>query len=188
VTDAKPISQPASNTPRELSPEASAGIQSIMDARGYTITSYAQVEWYLAKLILEGKEYEQYQQIDPSFSQDAKTRADKVKAMLKVDGPFSPYADKLTKAVDEVLAFEELRNYAAHGLLVRPDPDDFSLSSKIHLRRFKMFKGGKLDDASRTLTLKEYTDEQAALTKAAKSFFSIVQKIWKELGLKNLDE
>lgn len=160
----------------------------IMDARGYTITAYAQFEWYLAKLILEGKDYEQYQQIDLSFSQDAKTRAEKVKAMLKVKGPFSPYADKLIKAMDEVLAYEELRNYAAHGLLVRPDPEDFSLGSKIHLRRFKMFKGGKLEDASRTLTLKEYTDEQSALTKAANGFVSIVKKIWKELGLKNLNE
>ncbi len=173
---------------RQLSTEASAFIQCIIDARGITISSYAQVEWYLAKLILEGKEYDQYQQIDLSFSQDAKTRADKIRAMLKVDGPLSPYADKLTKAMDDVLAHEELRNYAAHGLLVRPDPNDYSLSSKIHLRRFKMFKGGKLDDASRTLTLKEYTDEQVALTKAAKSFFSIVQRIWKDLGLKNLDE
>lgn len=150
--------------------------------------SYAQVEWYLAKLILEGKEYEQYQQIDLSFSQDAKTRVEKVKAMLKVDGPFSLYGDKLTKAMDGVLAYEELRIYAAHGLLVRPDPNDFSLSSKIHLRRFKMLKGEKLEDASRTLTLKEYTDEQVALTKAANNFFSIAQKIWKDLSLKNLDE
>lgn len=172
----------------QLSTEASAFIQRVIDARGATISSYAQVEWYLAKLILEGKEYDQYRQIDLSFSQDAKTRADKIKAMLKVDGPLSPYADKLTKAMDDVLAYEELRNYAAHGLLVRPDPNDYSLSSKIHLRRFKMFKGGRLDDASRILTLKEYTDEQEALTKAAKNFFLTMQRIWKDLGLKNLDE
>ncbi|MGJ4933599.1 hypothetical protein [Bradyrhizobium sp. HKCCYLRH3083] len=188
MSEEKP-SPEAANAATQPSTEASRFIQSIIDARGITILSYAQVEWYLAKLILEGKEYDQYKQIDLSFSQDAKTRADKIKAMLKVDGgPLSPYADKLTKAIDDVLAYEELRNYAAHGLLVRPDPNDYSLNSKIHLRRFKMFKGGKLDDASRTLTLKEYTDEQVALTKAAKSFFSIVQIIWKDLGLKNLDE
>jgi len=80
----------------------------------------------------------------------------KIKAIFKVDGPLSPYADKLTKAMDDVLAYEEFRNYAAHGLLVRPDPNDYSLSSKLHLRRFKMFKEGKLEDASRTLTLKQY--------------------------------
>ncbi|MHC6151511.1 hypothetical protein ACVSQB_06910 [Bradyrhizobium elkanii] len=76
---------------RQLSTEANAFIQRIIDARGVTISSYAQVEWYLAKLILEGKEYDQYKQIDLSFSQDAKTRADKIKAMLKVDGPLSSY-------------------------------------------------------------------------------------------------
>jgi hypothetical protein len=179
--------QSSSNASNGLSAEASALMQRIIDARGITTMSYAQVEWFLAKLILEGKQYEQYQQMNLSFSQDARTRADQVKAMLKVDGPYSPYADKLRKAIDEVLAFEELRNYAAHGLLVRPDPADTSLGSKIHLRRFKMLKGEKLEEASRTLTLKEYTDEQEALAKASRNFVAIVHKIWKELGLKELE-
>jgi len=94
MAEEKPNPESASAA-RQLSAEASAFIQRIIDARGITISSYAQVEWYLAKLILEGKEYDQYQQIDLSFSQDAKTRADKIRAMLKVDGPLSPYADRL---------------------------------------------------------------------------------------------
>ncbi|MGY3587573.1 hypothetical protein ACVIGB_003375 [Bradyrhizobium sp. USDA 4341] len=106
--------------------------------------------------------------------------------MLTVDGPLSPYAEKLTKAMDDVLAYEELRNYAARGLVARPDSSDYSLGSMIHLRRFKMFKGGKLDDASRTLTLKEYTDEQVALTTA--EFLFDRAKDLADLGLKNLDE
>ena len=185
MADEKPAAAQASDG---LSADASALIQRIIDARGVTIMSYAQVEWFLAKLILEGREFEQYQQIELSFSQDARTRADKVKSMLKVDGPYSPYASKLTKVMDDVLAFEELRNFAVHGLLVRPDPGDTSLGSKIHLRRFKMLKGANLEDASRTLTLKEYTDEQEALAKAARNFVAIVRKIWAELGLKNLEE
>jgi hypothetical protein len=51
-----------------------------------------------------------------------------------------------------------------------------------------MLKGANLEDASRTLTLKEYTDEQEALAKAARNFVAIVRKIWAELGLKNLEE
>ncbi|MGJ5119427.1 hypothetical protein [Bradyrhizobium oligotrophicum] len=171
-----------------LTAEASAFMQRIIDSRGATLMSYAQVEWYLAKLIIEGKSYDQYQHMKLSFSQDAKTRADTIKSMLKVDGPFSPYGDRLIKAMDDVLSHEELRNYAAHGLLVRPDPDDCSLGAKIHLRRFKMLKGGNLEDANRTLTLKQYYDEQESLVGAAKAFCSVVRGIWKDLNLKNLDE
>jgi len=51
MAEEKPTPETAS-TARQLCSEASAFIQSIIDARGITISSYAQVEWYLAKLIL----------------------------------------------------------------------------------------------------------------------------------------
>jgi len=122
-----------------------------------------------------------------SFTLDAEKRAERVRKLLNTNGPFSPYADKLRKALDEVLKFSELRNFAAHGLLVRPEPDNFSLSSPIHLRMFKMYKGSQLTENKRDLTLKEYTDEQAALTSAAKDFLALVRSIWKDLKLPALD-
>jgi hypothetical protein len=50
-----------------------------------------------------------------------------------------------------------------------------------------MYKDSKLIDGSRLLTLKAYTDEEAALTKAAREFITLVRKIWSELGLKQLE-
>ena len=171
----------------QLSPEASKLMQQIFDARGATLIAFAQVEWYLAKIILEAAKYDQYQGIDLSFTQDAEKRAQRVKSLLNVDGPFSPYADKLKKAIDDVLKHEGLRNFAAHGLLVRPEPNNTSLTSPIHLRMFRMYKDGKLTEETRTLTLKQYTDEQSALTSAAREFGSLVKKIWEDLKFKDLE-
>jgi hypothetical protein len=169
-----------------LSPEASAFMENLFDARGATLLAFAQVEWYLAKLILEAKAFDQYKDLDLSFTQDAEKRADRLKEVLNVEGPFSPYADELRTAIDEVMKAVELRTFAAHGLIVRLDPDDFSLSSKLHLRMFRMYKGGKLEDLTLERTMKEYSEEQRALTKAAGAFGQVVEKMWADLKLKQL--
>jgi hypothetical protein len=171
----------------QLSPEASAFMEKIVDGRGASILAFAQVEWFLAKIILEAKDRTEYKHLDLSFSQDAEKRAERVKAILGVQGAFTPYSDELRRTIDAILQYVDLRNYAAHGLLVRVDPNDFSLSSKLLFRMFRMYKDNKLVDGSRLLTLKDYTDEQAALTKAAREFVAVVRKIWVELGLKELE-
>jgi hypothetical protein len=171
----------------QLSAEAAAYVEKLLDARGATILAFAQVEWFLAKIILEAKEYDQYTGVDLSFSHDAEKRATVVKKILNVRGPFSPYADDLRKTIDNVRKYTELRHFSAHGLIVRPDPGDTSLSSKLRFRMYRMLKGGKLDDARRELTLKEYTDEQAGLTKAAREFQDVVRRLWTDLKLKQLD-
>ncbi|WP_375306108.1 hypothetical protein WI560_30345 [Bradyrhizobium sp. A11] len=171
----------------ELSPEASALITKLFDARGATLLAFAQVEWFSAKLIVEAASLEQYRGLDLSFTQDASKRAEKLKAILEVEGPLSPYAEELRTTIDQVLGYQELRNFAAHGMLIRPDPGDFSLYSPIHLRMFQMFKGGKLVELKKDTTLKEYTDDQEALAAAAQKYISIVRTVWKDLGLKDLE-
>ena len=167
--------------------EATAFVEKLLDARGYTILAFAQVEWFLAKIILEAKEFDQYSGVELSFSQDFEKRASMVKKLLNVDGPFSAYAGDLRRAIDNVSKYVDLRNFSAHGLIVRLDPDDFSLSSRLRFRMYRMLKGANLDDAQREYTLKEYTDEQASLTKAAKEFEDIVRRLWTELTLIQLD-
>ena len=43
----------------QLSAEAAANVEKLLDARGATILAFAQVEWFLAKIILEAKEFDQ---------------------------------------------------------------------------------------------------------------------------------
>ena len=51
----------------QLSAEANEFIGKLMDNRGAILLAFAQVEWFLAKLIIEASKYEQYQAIDLSF-------------------------------------------------------------------------------------------------------------------------
>jgi hypothetical protein len=171
--------------PNELSAEASAAIDRLMDTRGATLIAFAQVEWFLAKIIIEAKAFKEYAALDLSFSQDAEKRADRVREVLKVKGPFSPYAKDLSGKIDDVLKFVELRNFSAHALLIRPDT--FELSAPMRFRMFRMLKGGELKDGKLDLTIKEYTNQQAALTAAAREFVGVVRKIWNDLKLKHLD-
>jgi len=98
----------------QLSPEASALVDKILDYRGATILAFAQVEWFLARIILEAGAFDEYTGVDRSFSQDAEKRAAVVKRLLNVQGAFSPYADELRKAIDNVMRYAELRNLSAH--------------------------------------------------------------------------
>src|SRR5262249_17027100 len=100
----------------QLSPEASALVDKILYYRGATILAFAQVEWFLARIILEAGAFDEYTGVDRSFSQDAEKRAAVVKRLLNVQGAFSPYADELRKAIDNVMRYAELRNLSAHGL------------------------------------------------------------------------
>ena len=168
-----------------LSPEASEAMGQLMDNRGAILIAFAQVEWFLAKLIVEASNFDQYKAIDLSFSQDAEKRAERVKKILNVDGPFSPYSGTLIKAIDEVMTHIPLRTMSAHGLMVRPDT--FELSARLHFRMYRMFKGGNLQEEKLNLTMKEYTDQSSSLTTAAREFVNIVRNIWKELNLDHLD-
>jgi hypothetical protein len=171
------------STALALSPEASAAMGRLMDNRGAILIAFAQVEWFLAKVIVEASNFDQYKAIDFSFSQDAEKRAERVKKILNVDGPFSPYSGTLIKAIDEVMTHIPLRTMSAHGLMVRPDT--FELSARLHFRMYRMFKGGNLQELN--LTMKEYTDQSSSLTTAARQFVNVVRNIWKDLNLDHLD-
>ena len=111
-----------------LPPEISEAMGKLIDTRGAILIAFAQVEWFLAKLVAVAATYDHYKNLDLSFSQDAEKRAQRLREILDVQGPFSKYADSLKKSVDDVLSFAQLRNFCTHGLLVRPD--DFRPDSK----------------------------------------------------------
>lgn len=168
-----------------LTPEASATIDKLLDSRGGILIAFAQVEWFLAKLIVEASAFKEYKHLDLTFSQDAEKRAERLAVILATNGPFSPYAAELQKCIDRVIKYVPLRTMAAHGLMVRPD--SLSLDTILHFRLFRMYRGGELKEETQDLTVKQYSDQAGDLSSAAKEFVAIVRKIWTELKLQNLD-
>ena len=168
-----------------LPPQAEAAIEKLIDSRGGILIAFAQVEWFLAKLVVEAAEFRDYAGLELSFSQDAEKRAERLRKILSTPGPFSPYAADLNKHLDVVIKHVPLRSMAAHGLMIRPP--DLTLNSIIHFRMYRMYKGGNLVEEKQNLTIKEYTDQTAELSSAAREFVKVVRKIWTELGLEHLD-
>jgi hypothetical protein len=162
-----------------LTEEENKYISDLMENRGAILMAFAQVEWFLAKLIVEASAYEQYAALDLSFSQDAEKRAEKLQKILNVDGPFSPYAADLRSALDVIIKEVDFRTMAAHGMTIRPD--DFRLSGKIYFRMYRMYKNGDLKLESLDLTMKEYTDRSSALTSAAREFVAVSRKMSEKL-------
>jgi hypothetical protein len=159
--------------PINASPQKiSDAIGKLIDTRGAVLIAFCQVEWFLAKLVTVAATYDAYKQLDLTFTQDAEKRAERLRQILKVDGPLKKFADVLSKPLDEVMSFAELRNFCAHGLLVRPA--DFGLGSKMHYRMFRMYKGGELKEETLDLTIKEYTEKEKALMAASKKFMEAV--------------
>jgi hypothetical protein len=173
-------------SPNALTPEISDAMGKLIDTRGAVLIAFCQVEWFLAKLIAIAPTYDAYKKLDLSFSQDAEKRAQRLREILKADGPLKKYEQNLTQPLDQVMAFAELRNFCAHGLLVRPA--DVSLHSKMHFRMFRMYKGAELKEETLNLTIKEFTEKEQALMAATKKFVGVIRTIWQELKLPALDD
>lgn len=167
-----------------MPPELNKALGNFIDVRGGFLTLFAQVEWFLAKIIVEANGFPEYQDLDLSFSQDFEKRAARVRKILSISGPLSPYADELLAAIDRISAFTDLRNFSAHGVLTHRWTNETLL---LRFRMFKMFKGGELKDGLLDCSLEEYHDALRQASNAAKEFSAVVSRIWTDLGMANFE-
>jgi hypothetical protein len=75
--------------------------------RGRIVTSYSQVEFLLADISVKP---------DLKFPYLIKDRIKAVRGILERDG-YGVYKEDLAKACDELLQYDEMRNFMAHGFL-----------------------------------------------------------------------
>jgi len=107
--------------------------------RGAYIGSYAQVEFLLADICVKAWELPAYKHLRAKFPYRAGSRVTAANAIFDCAGPFAAYCEEVHGLFDELLRFEELRDFLAHGLLrINTRRSDFSL----HLRMYKPEKEG----------------------------------------------
>ena len=107
--------------------------------RGAYIGSYAQVEFLLADICVKAWELPAYKHLCAKFPYRAGSRVKAANAIFDCTGPFAAYRKEVRGFFDELLRFEELRDFLAHGLLrINTRRRDFSL----HLRMYKPEKDG----------------------------------------------
>ncbi|KMS59985.1 hypothetical protein V474_07785 [Novosphingobium barchaimii LL02] len=89
-----------------------------MSERGWIANSYAQIEYLLGDLIVHCREFPLYITQTGTVSHSAAKRVKKVRDMLALDGPLSPYSEILTSVLDAFEGNHEVRNLLAHGFCV----------------------------------------------------------------------
>jgi hypothetical protein len=83
--------------------------------RGWITNSFAQIEFLLGDLIVRCRAFPQYELHTQTVSHSAAKRVIKVRAILAIEGPMSPYADTLEPMLAAFSDSQEVRNLLAHG-------------------------------------------------------------------------
>lgn len=95
--------------------EIIAIIEEATHHRGWISNSYAQVEYLLGDLIMRCRQFPEYAEQTATFTHSAPKRVAKVRSMLNVDGPLTPYVAEMNEALDAFEGNHEVRNLLAHG-------------------------------------------------------------------------
>jgi hypothetical protein len=86
--------------------------------RGNIITSYAHIEFLLADICLKAWQLPEYAHFAGAFPYKTDSRIKAARALFEGEGPLKQYREGIQPALDELLDFEELRHFVAHGLLI----------------------------------------------------------------------
>jgi hypothetical protein len=94
--------------------------------RGWIANSYAQLEFLLGDLVVRCREFPEYAAHTKTVSHSAAKRVAKVRHMLEIAGPLTPFAGDLHGIIVSFEQHQRLRNLLAHGFctfLHTPDGD-----------------------------------------------------------------
>lgn len=83
--------------------------------RGWIANSFAQIEFLLGDLIVRCRAFPQYDLHTQTVSHSAAKRVTKVRAILAIEGPLSPFAETLEPMLAAFADNQEVRNLLAHG-------------------------------------------------------------------------
>jgi hypothetical protein len=144
--------------------------------RGQIIGSYAQVEFLLADLAVRCSVRPEYHEHLRKFPYKLESRLKAVRQLAELPGPIHFYRDELVPLIDQILKYEELRHFMAHGLLV------IKTQGPNHLLQFRLYD--TKDKGQLALGIIETTCEQllGSGTEVAE-FASSIAQLFKRIYL-----
>jgi len=90
-------------------------INNVQQARGWIISSYSQIEYFLGDIITKSMEMPEYADIDGRLPHGASKRIRRVRQILKKEGFYSQFSKEIAEVIDEFSAHQDVRNLLAHG-------------------------------------------------------------------------
>lgn len=147
--------------------------------RGAYIGSYAQVEFFLADICVKAWELPAYKDLRAKFPYRAESRVKAAMALFDCAGPLAQYREEVHGVFDELLRFEELRDFLAHGLLrIDTKRSDFSL----HLRMYKPGRDG-LKIGTMDVPVVELADAAKQIVTFAHRIVTLFRRVYREQKL-----
>lgn len=154
-------------------------------SRGMILTCFSQVEWFMAKILVEAHAFPEYGALNLDFSIQADTRAKKLRVLFNEQGPMHKYGDTLLPLMDEVMKYAETRNFMAHGVCIASSSAAHGIVFR--LRMFKRMPGSDDHEGKIDFTVEQLKVDTQAISGATKAFIGQARLIWQELGMKNFD-
>jgi len=108
--------------------------------RGMLLGSYAHIEFMLADICLRAWEMPAYAHLAKQFPYSVETRIAEARAIFTSEGPFRQYANEAESLLVDLLQYQEIRHFMAHGLMTIKFTD--TAVSEIEFRLFRPTKSG----------------------------------------------
>jgi hypothetical protein len=86
--------------------------------RGWIANSYSQIEFLLGDLIIRSRQFPQYQLQTQRLPNKVTSRIRAVSAMLEVEGPLSPFSNRLRDLIRKFELTHDVRNLLSHGFSI----------------------------------------------------------------------
>lgn len=164
----------------DVNDAAKAMVNHAIHLRGTIITSYAHIEFLLADICLKAWQRKEYAHLAGAFPYKTDTRIKAVSTLFDIDGPLKGYRPGVQAVLDQLLHFEELRHFVAHGLMiVTPNP----LSNpKLQYRLYRTTKRGTEIGFLETTAL-ELTNLSLKIGELLHEMLTTFRCIYSDLGL-----
>lgn len=144
--------------------------------RGLFIQRYAAVEFSVTHLLMLCRQHPAYNPLgDLPFKLSSKLK--RLKTILGMDGPVTPFARELRAMVDLFVQLEEDRHFLAHGLMATKLNDQ---GKRIIAFRLYNHIGGEVHSGGLDLPIDKLGDLAGLLHPTASDFSALVSKIGRE--------
>src|SRR5262245_24406041 len=156
---------------REVTQQEKSLVDEAAYLRGRILTSYAQVEFLLADISVK---------VDLRFPYPIKERIKAVKHIAGRNG-YEAYKEDLDRTCDELLRYDELRHFMAHGFLILTT--DMKGNHEFEYRRYQREGDGKFTLVTFKTTVEQLRQAVGEMTKYVSNALTLFKKIYPEQKL-----
>ncbi|MBI3700588.1 MAG: hypothetical protein HY242_09130 [Afipia sp.] len=143
--------------------------------RGNIVGAFSHIEYLLADVCMRAWLRPEYRHLADSFPYKVESRIRSVRTLFSAEGPLKKYEATVDPLLDELLKFEELRHFMAHGWA---QGDIKKNEITISYRLYIIAKGGSPTSETKTFSLRELQEIADDLNKYSANILGLFYRIY----------